>query len=76
MRKNLSCISPIETAYYSAGYEEICYHCGSVDNINNASSDNYYPICQRCLSNKKAKVNRRGKKKKAGQEKEKTVSNQ
>ena len=28
VRRNLMCSSPIETAYYTASYAPVCYHCG------------------------------------------------
>ena len=55
MRKNLSCNSSIEKAYLSTGYESICFHCGADDTIN-ADSEIFYPICNRCLHDKKEKV--------------------
>ena len=39
-------------AEISAGYSEICYHCGN-DNILKAGSHDYYPICQICVNAKK-----------------------
>ena len=42
--------------YYSAKYSNICYHCG-VGNV--AETTDYYPICDNCVQNKKAKVKRR-----------------
>ena len=31
VRANLDCQSQIEFTYYSAGFEDICIHCGTVD---------------------------------------------
>ena len=60
VRRNLGCSSPIETSYYTAGYDPVCYHCGQKEVL--LESDEYYPICENCVSNKREKVQRRGKK--------------
>ena len=33
VRANLNCASPIELAYYSAGYEMLCIHCGTEEDL-------------------------------------------
>ena len=61
LRKSLSCNSIIEKAYFSAAYEPICFHYG-------ADSDTY-PICNRCLHDKKENVKRCGSKNKKNKKK-------
>lgn len=58
VRANLDCRSLIEKSYYSAGYEDICIHCGTVENL--VMVDGFYPYCIDCST--EARVNRRGKK--------------
>ena len=58
VRGNLSCGTPTELCYYSAGFEPICYHCGSEEVIPN--DEDHYPFCIAC-KNKPHKA-RRGRK--------------
>ena len=60
VRKNLNFQSPVEVTYYSAGYSDICYHCGS-DDILNVGINDYYPIFAICVTAKKEKMKRRAK---------------
>ena len=45
---NLRCEDPVEKLYYSAGFEQICVHCSSVDDL----PDKNYPICGSCSVSK------------------------
>lgn len=54
VKANLTCLSPIEIPYYSAKYEDICYHCGTTDEL--VVSGNNYLICSSCIQEKKATV--------------------
>ena len=58
VRANIHCGSQIEKSYYSAGYEDICIHCGTVENL--VVMDGLYPYCQDCA--REDRVNRRCKK--------------
>ena len=58
VRANLDCQSQIELTYYSAGFEDICIHCGTVDKL--VKANDLYPYCENCSS--KATVRRRGRK--------------
>ena len=51
MRLNLVCNTMIELPYNSAGYDNICIHCG--DNEGVTVPDGKYPICAICLGNRK-----------------------
>ena len=61
VRRNLMCSSPIETAYYTASYAPVCYHCGQKEDL--LEKDEFYPICDECSKQKREQVSRRGKKK-------------
>lgn len=50
-KANLSCGSPIEIPYYSAGNTPICFFCASEEDFKD-QTDNY-PICMTCFSNGK-----------------------
>ena len=45
----LTCSSPIEIPYYSAGFESICFRCGSVEDLVAENSELNYPICSACV---------------------------
>ena len=60
VRANLVCNSPIEVPYYSAGYENCCYHCGSDNNL--IISNGEHPICTGCKDKKKAPKKKKGPK--------------
>ena len=62
VRKNLNCRSPIEIAYYSANYSNICFHHCGANNVGETTD--YYPICEDCAKNKKEKVKRQRNKNK------------
>ena len=57
IRLNLVCNTMIELPYYSAGYEKICVHCGDDENL--VAKEGKYPICAKCVRNKKKTKNRR-----------------
>lgn len=57
VRANLNCRSQREKTYYSAGFETICIHCGTVENL--VERDGFYPYCEDCTT--EDRVNRRGK---------------
>uniref|UniRef100_UPI00358F1E8E uncharacterized protein n=1 Tax=Myxine glutinosa TaxID=7769 RepID=UPI00358F1E8E len=48
VRANLNCASPIELAYYSAGYEMLCIHCGTEENLVEKAGQ--YPQCNICTA--------------------------
>lgn len=48
--RDLRCEDPVEKLYYSMGYEQICIYCSTEDDLD--TSENYYPICVSCMSNK------------------------
>ena len=48
LRTNLSCNSPIEIPYYSAGNTPICFFCGSEEDFKEQTEG--YPICMTCFS--------------------------
>lgn len=54
VKKNLTCSCNIEITYFSAGFEEICYYCGS-DDLHTDEDGNdpdeakkFYPLCTEC----------------------------
>jgi hypothetical protein len=51
VRLNITCKTMIEIPYYSVGYDAICIHCGGDDGIS--EEPDVYPICLRCIKNKK-----------------------
>ena len=55
IKQNLTCESPTEIPYYSAGNEPICYYCGSQYELS--ENPDYYPLCISC--NGKEKVHKR-----------------
>ena len=57
LRLNLVCNTMIELPYYSAGYDKICVHCGDDDSL--VTNEGKYPICAKCVRNKKKPKNRR-----------------
>ena len=59
-RKKLTCGEPIKIPYYGVGHDLICFHCGTVDGLSDVLPD-FYPICCKCLNQKKSKVPTRGK---------------
>ena len=59
VKANLSCSSPIEVPYYTAGNDPICYQCGSESELCEKPTD--YPICSSCISSGKKTVPRRSK---------------
>ena len=46
VKENLTCESPIELPYYSAGNDPICYYCGGQDELS--TNPDYYPLCTFC----------------------------
>jgi hypothetical protein len=60
VRANLSCRMDIELTYYSAGYEQICIHCGSEEHLQ--AKQGYHPQCRDC--EKEKPVHKRGAAKK------------
>ena len=48
---NLVCKTMMEIPYYSVGYDSICIHCGGDDNIR--EEPNVFPICLKCINEKK-----------------------
>ena len=50
-RINLSCTTPIEIPYYSAGNDPICYFCGTEDGLRDQCDT--YPICILCFAEAK-----------------------
>ena len=46
LRDNLTCISPIESLYYSTRHPPCCSHCGTKRRLIN--ENNHYPICSIC----------------------------
>ena len=59
VKANLSCNSPIEVPYYTAGNDPICYYCGSESELCDKPTD--YSICSSCTSCGKKLVSRRSK---------------
>lgn len=57
-RLDLTCMTKIEVPYYSAGFEDICIHCGTTDDLKEVGKE-FYPICCTCLSDRKVKEKRR-----------------
>ena len=51
VRLNLVCNTIIELPYYSAGYEDVCIHCGDTDSLE--VQEGMYPICTECLQKKR-----------------------
>ena len=51
IKENIGRNSPIEIPYYALSNTDICYHCGCSDDMTVA--DSAYPICARCISDKK-----------------------
>ena len=58
IRLNLVCNTMISLPYYSAGYDNICVHCGDDESL--VAHEGKYPICAKCVRNKKKPKNRRG----------------
>lgn len=53
-RHNLACASPVETPYFTShSFVDICYFCGSDDNLKRA--DDVYPVCSNCDTKEKFK---------------------
>ncbi len=48
LKTNLSCNSPIEIPYYSAGNTPICFFCGSEEDFKEQTEG--YPVCMTCFS--------------------------
>lgn len=59
VRRNLTCRHDIGVTYYGAGNENICVHCGTLEDV--LEHQGYYPICQGCTVAKKGLVSRRTK---------------
>ena len=59
VRQNLTCREKIEVAYYGAGNENICIHCGTLDDL--ILEDGCYAICQSCKTSEIKMVSRRAK---------------
>ena len=57
VRANLTCTMPIEFTYYSAGYESICIHCGTVDDL--VEEVGFHSQCGTC--GRKDKIPKRGR---------------
>ena len=57
VKANLSCEAPIEVPYYSAKYEDICYYCGTTEDLTVSESN--YPLCCSCQQQNKVPVGRR-----------------
>ena len=53
-RANNTCGKPVEALYYSVGYPDCCYHCGSKRRLVNATNE--YSICKPCKQKKKPPV--------------------
>ena len=51
LKTNLSCNSPIEIPYHSAGNTPICFFCGSEEDFKDQTEG--YPICITCYSGSK-----------------------
>ena len=51
VRQNLTCREKIEVAYYSAGNENSCIHCGTLNHL--ILKDGCYAISQSCKTSKK-----------------------
>ena len=61
VRANLTCNSQIEFAFYSAGYERICIHCGAEDGV--LEKEGFYPPPQCNVCNEKQQwIKKQGKK--------------
>ena len=64
LRKNITCNCTIELTYYSAGFEDVCFFCGT-DELEPAEAGDedeakkYYPLCTGCKDNGKKLVERR-----------------
>lgn len=48
VKANLTCNSPIEIPYYTAGNDPICYHCGHENELQQNEKD--HPVCLSCLN--------------------------
>ena len=48
VRANLNCASPVDMAYYSAGYEMLCFHWGTEEDL--VEKAGYYPHCSICTA--------------------------
>ena len=59
VKANLTCNSPIEIPYYTAGNAAICFHCGDENELREDETN--YPICLSCVSAGKKPVSRRSK---------------
>ncbi|CAC5393465.1 unnamed protein product [Mytilus coruscus] len=64
VRKNITCNCTVELTYYSAGFEDVSFFCGT-DELEPAEAgdedeaNKYYPICTGCKENGKKLVERR-----------------
>ena len=54
LRKNLGCNSPIEITYYNSGNENICFHCGTLEELQ--LKDDQFPICEVCIAANKKQI--------------------
>ena len=61
VRDNLTCISPVESLYYSARHPPCCSHCTMQRRLIN--ENNHYPICSICkkVHKKQAAMKRKRK---------------
>lgn len=59
VKQNLTCNSYTEIPYYSAKYEDICYYCGTTEDLVVSSTD--YPICSNCQRHHSAIAKRKRK---------------
>ena len=58
VRRNLTCLTPVEALYYSSDiYPECCSHCGSRRRLRTV--DGHFPICSPCTALKKQPIHRR-----------------
>ena len=51
VKLNLICKTIIELPYYTAGHDNICIHCG--DDTNLTIKEHQYPMCVKCIRDKK-----------------------
>uniref|UniRef100_UPI00358E3615 uncharacterized protein n=1 Tax=Myxine glutinosa TaxID=7769 RepID=UPI00358E3615 len=51
-KANLTCNDATGKPYYTAGYEDVCYFCGCVEELS--TTDESYPICSTCSKGRTA----------------------
>ena len=59
VRADLTCSMPIEVPYFSAGYDSICYYCGTKTDLE--IKEQFHPICISCKKAKKPVKSRKRK---------------